>query len=224
VTTTSVKADTITVAEAVTKRLREEIQSGVLKPGQRLRQAHVADEYGVSTTPVRESFVALEREGLLISSAHRGVVVFKPTTEDLSELYEIRIPLELLATERAVPRLTDEDLAALRECLAGMKRACDTDDPDLGSAMNERFHWTIYAAADRPRLLRLIEDLRASSKAYMRIFQEEEASGTRVTHSDEDHQAIYDACAAGSPEDAVAAMNLHLRGTVDVVSRALDEK
>lgn len=214
------KTDSRTVAEAVTHRLREDIQSGELKPGQRLRQAHIASDYGVSTTPVRESFVKLEREGLLVSIAHRGVVVFKPTAPDLKELYEIRVPLEALATELAVPNLTDEDLRTLKACLAGMRRSTETADSDLGGRMNEQFHMTIYAAADRPRLLRLIEGLRASSRAYLGIFRG--AVGAGAIHTEEEHQAIYDACAAGSPHDAAAAMALHLRHTVDVVSSVLE--
>jgi DNA-binding GntR family transcriptional regulator len=218
----SVKTDSTTVAEAVTRRLREEIQSGELKPGQRLRQAHIAAEYGVSTTPVRESFVKLEREGLLVSSAHRGVVVFEPRTEELNELYEIRIPLESLATELAVPNLTDEDLATLRECLDGMKRSAETADAELGSTMHERFHTTIYAAADRPRLLRLIEGLRSSSQAYLGLFVA--SADVRVLRNEEEHQAIYDACASGSAKKARKAMERHLRNTVEVVAGGLEGK
>jgi len=210
------------VAEAVTKRLREEIQSGELQPGQRLRQAHVAAAYGVSTTPVRESFVKLEREGLLVSTAHRGVVVFEPTIEELNELYEIRIPLESLATELAVPNLTDDDLGLLRDAMAGMKESAETADAELGGRMNELFHMTIYAASKRPRLLRLIESLRASSQAYLAIFVV--SADHRVVHTEEEHQAIYDACAKGSPEEAVEAMAAHLRRTVEVVAEGLEGK
>jgi DNA-binding GntR family transcriptional regulator len=217
-----VKTDSTTVAEAVTKRLREEIQSGDLQPGQRLRQAHVAADYGVSTTPVRESFVKLEREGLLVSTAHRGVVVFEPTIQDLNELYEIRIPLEALATELAVPNLTDDDLGILREALTGMKEAGETEDAELGGRMNELFHMTIYAAAKRPRLLRLIEGFRASSQAYLAIFVV--SADNRVVHTEEEHQAIYDACAKGSPKAAVKAMEAHLHRTVEVVAGGLEDK
>jgi DNA-binding GntR family transcriptional regulator len=218
----SVKTDSTTVAEAVTKRLREEIQSGELGPGERLRQAHVAADYGVSTTPVRESFVKLEREGLLVSSAHRGVVVFEPTTEELNELYEIRIPLESLATELAVPNLTDEDFVLLQESLEGMKQSGETGDSELGANMHEQFHMTIYKAANRPRLLRLIESLRSSSQAYLGLFVA--AADTRVLNTEDEHQAIYDACAARSPKKAVAAMSQHLRNTVEVVAGGLEGK
>lgn len=222
VSRSSIKTDSTTVAEAVTKRLREEIQNGELEPGQRLRQAHIAADYGVSTTPVRESFVKLEREGLLVSSAHRGVVVFEPTTEELNELYEIRIPLESLATELAVPNLTDEDLATMNDCLDGMKRAGETGDADLGATTHELFHSTIYAAAHRPRLLHLIEGLRSSSQAYLALFVA--SADVRVQHNEEEHQAIYDACAARSPKKARAAMTQHLKNTVEVVAGGLEGK
>ena len=99
-----------TITDALVDALRDEIRTGEIEPGSRLRQADVAQRFQVSTTPVREAFAALEREGLLVSSPHRGVVVFKPTVEDLKETYEIRIPLEALATEKAAENMTDDDL------------------------------------------------------------------------------------------------------------------
>jgi DNA-binding GntR family transcriptional regulator len=213
----AIKTDSKTVAEAVTARLRDEIQRGDLKPGQRLRQAHVAAHYGVSTTPVRESFVKLEREGLLVASAHKGVMVYRPTTQDLNELYEIRIPLESLATELAVPNLTDDDLDHLKDLVEKMANA---ETFQIGSKYNQQFHRTIYSAAARPRLLNLIEDLRASSGAYYGIFST--AAADRSAQTDAEHRAIYEACAARSRKAAGKAMVAHLKATVDIVSGGLE--
>jgi DNA-binding GntR family transcriptional regulator len=66
------------------------IQARELEPGQRLRQAEVAARFGVSTTPVREAFTALAQEGFVRQDAHRGVVVFEPSLEELTETFEIR--------------------------------------------------------------------------------------------------------------------------------------
>ena len=91
-----------TASEAVSERLRAEIQRGDLPPGTRLRQGEVAARFGVSTTPVREAFALLQAQGLVRIDPHRGAIVFLPTAKDAQELYEIRIALETLAIGRAV--------------------------------------------------------------------------------------------------------------------------
>src|ERR1700759_5316261 len=101
----------LTRAGVVTERLRDMIKSHELPAGTRLRQAEFAERFGVSTTPVREAFVALAREGLVTQDPHRGVVVFEPSLQELDEIYEIRIALEPLATEIAAKQLSEDDLA-----------------------------------------------------------------------------------------------------------------
>ena len=86
---------------------------------------------------MREAFTALEREGLLVSSSHRGVVVFCPSIDDLHQIYEIRIPLEALAAEKAAELITDDDLAQIGELLAEMARS--TADMDRYPELNRRF-------------------------------------------------------------------------------------
>jgi DNA-binding GntR family transcriptional regulator len=204
----------------VADRLRTEIRTGVFQPGARLRQAQLAEYYGVSTTPVREAFAMLQREGLLQSIPHRGVVVYKPTSEDLREIYEIRIPLEALATERAVPNLTNEDLEHILGLLQNLVAAERKGEITLSNELNDQFHTRIYVAAGRPHLLALITDLRAASRSYTRLFAETVRS---VERTEADHAAIYQACAARTPERAAAAMVKHLRHTVDVVAAGLEQ-
>jgi DNA-binding GntR family transcriptional regulator len=206
------------IADELAERLRAEISSGARAPGSRVRQAEVAAQYNVSTTPVREAFVMLEREGLLVGSPHRGMVVFRPTVDDLQELYEMRIPLEAAATEKAVENMTPELLAELEEILRLMDRAAD--DRAAYGALNRRFHSTLYGAAGRPRLERLIDDLRDASAAYMRMYQTI-APSARDTQPD--HEAIVDACRARAPKRAAKAMSVHLTHTVKNISKRLAE-
>jgi DNA-binding GntR family transcriptional regulator len=205
-----------TTTALVIERLREEIRSGILPPGTRLRQMQVANRFGVSSTPVREAFTALQREGLLVSSPHRGVVVFQPTVADLRETYEIRIPLEALATRLAVEHITEDDLIALHELNEQMKTS-----EDYG-ALNREFHARIYEAARRPKLLQLISDMRDSSAAYLRVYATVAQDAPGADWLDE-HAAILDALQARDGEAASAAMIAHLQHTVDRVSPALDE-
>jgi len=205
-----------TITETVAALLRDEIRAGLLEPGSRLRQVEVAERFSVSTTPVREAFAALEKEGLLVSSSHRGVIVFHPSIDDLRELYEIRIPLEVLAIRKAVPNIDQADLDAL----AGLLKEMDgsREDPSSYTSLNSAFHARIYAAARRPKLERYITELRDASVAYLRLY----ASLCRTANDTQlEHEAIFDAIQSRAPKRAADALATHLQHTVDYVSSGL---
>lgn len=209
-----------TVTTAVADRLRDEIRSGKLSPGARLRQAHVAGEFGVSTTPVREAFAALEREGLLQSNAHRGVTVFEPSAVELREIYEIRIPLEALATELGAGNLSGPDIKQMRKALKGMIAANRKKEWAASGESNMDFHMEIYRRADRPRLLKLITDLRDASRVYVDLFPKLPG---RMKEVEREHKEILDACAAGQAKKAAKAMVAHLSYTGEAISETITD-
>src|SRR6185437_9554566 len=105
--------------------LRQEIVSGQLLGGSRLPQMEIAQRFGVSTTPVREAFGLLQRDGLVQIDTNRGVTVFVPTIQDLVEHYEIRMALEMLAAEKAAERFQPEDAPPLAAILDEMFATAD---------------------------------------------------------------------------------------------------
>jgi DNA-binding GntR family transcriptional regulator len=206
-----------TRAQVVADRLRDEISGGVLEPGARLRQQDVAARLGVSTTPVREAFISLEREGLLVRDDYKGVVVFLPTLAELTENYELRIALEPLATELAASQLEAgdlHDLGALLEAMGETRSSLDY------LPLNHQFHLRIYRAARRPKLYGIIEDLRKAASAYATLFAVQ-VPDSAETQSE--HEAIFEALAAGKGSRARRAMAAHLQHTLDVVSQRLAE-
>jgi DNA-binding GntR family transcriptional regulator len=206
-----------TRAQIVTDQLREAIQSGQLPAGTPLMQTDVAKQLGVSTTPVREAFAVLLREGLLVGDPHRGAVVFRPTVADLRENYEMRLALEPLATELAVPNLTDVDFADLDAHLDEMRKTKRSLDY---LPLNRRFHQRLYEAAHRPKLYATIEELRESAAAYANVFALNEADPSQ---SQAEHEAIVAACRKGDPQAAAEAMRRHLTHIWEVTTRGLVE-
>lgn len=206
------------VTDAVAAQLRDDIRTGLIPPGSRLLQVAVAARFNVSTTPVREAFAALQREGLLVGSAHRGVTVFVPTIKDFTETYEMRIPLEALATARGVENMTGDDIAALTSIVAQM-RDC-LDDPGRYRALNVQFHANVYRASGRPKLIKLIADLRDDSEAYLNFYG---SPRPHARYSLDDHERILNACATKRPALAAEAMTAHLERTVEFVTATLQE-
>jgi DNA-binding GntR family transcriptional regulator len=195
----------VTWSAAVAQELRRMIRSGELAPSTPLRQVEIAKRFGVSTTPVREAFATLAKEGLVRQDSHRGVVVFAPSAAELVELYEIRGLLEPLATELAAPWLTDDALAELAEIVDQMREA----EPEHHFALNRDFHSGIYAAADRPRLAAMIDGLRDASTAYLRMTVDRyDAAYTRQAH--EEHEAILRALQEREASEAADLVRSHL--------------
>jgi DNA-binding GntR family transcriptional regulator len=210
-----------TISSAVAQSLRDEIHGGQIAPGTPLRQTEIAERYGVSTTPVREAFAMLQREGVLVRSDHKGVVVFNPTIDDLREVYIIRITLEATATEHAVPNLDSEDFKALHQTVDQMLKASKKGDRATRADANRRFHQRIYAAAQLPRLYALIEDLRVSSLAYVRLFG---VFHPDYTEAIQEHVRVIEACERKDAAGAAKLMRAHLESTERVVAAGLAEQ
>jgi DNA-binding GntR family transcriptional regulator len=200
-----------TVAETVKARLRDDILQGRLEPGAPLRQNDVAQRFGVSTTPVREAFALLQAEGLVEIDRYRGAVVFRPTTDDVRDAYEIREALETLATAKAAARITDEEADRLDALLAEMRA---TSDVERWMELNDEFHLGIYAAANSPRLLPVIASQRDGCGPYIRLNVEDPA---RRRVKDEQHREILDACRARDADRALDALRTHLRQSMDEI-------
>jgi DNA-binding GntR family transcriptional regulator len=205
-----------TRAAAIAAALRELILSGELKPGQRLPQNQLAAKFEVSTTPVREALTALAREGLVRRISHRGVVVFKPSLDELAEIYEIRGALEPFAAGLAAGRLSEASLLRLREILV----ATGTADPAEHSKLNIDFHALIYAAVARPRLLELIENLRQVASAYLSLtVRHYDAGYAKQVYGE--HEAILVALEQRDEAGAVQAVSRHLRNNEAQVAKLI---
>jgi DNA-binding GntR family transcriptional regulator len=218
----STQLEARTRGEAVADYLRREILDGRLVGGTRLRQSKIAENLGVSTTPVREAFAVLVIEGLLTGDAHKGVTVMTPHSSDLIENYEMRIALESLATELAAANASNEDIADLQKLLQVMidlppKRG--GIDEEAYVAANLAFHRRIYAIAHRPRLAELIDSLREQAGIYLRIFTHTVPSRTPTQ---DQHQDIFDAIRRHAPKRASKAMRDHLQRNLDFLLEHLE--
>ena len=99
--------------EDVYERVRNAILDGQLAPGAVMSQVALAEELGISRTPLREALRMLQSEGLVEGEPNRRVRVAPMTASDLEELYVMRVTLEAEALRLSVPRMTSEDLARL---------------------------------------------------------------------------------------------------------------
>jgi DNA-binding GntR family transcriptional regulator len=194
----------------------------VIQPGTRLRQVQIAKEFGVSTTPVREAFALLRSEGFLEIDPHRGAMVFYATTADITEAYEIRTALEVLAARKAVPNLGDDTVDEMQKLVDRMRKCAD-DVEYL--ELNHRLHDTLYRVANRPRLCSMIDGLHVSVAGYLQLYMSHLSGQTRSTHFDRinsEHQEIVDACRARDARALARSLRRHRDRTVEAIVAMLE--
>lgn len=153
-----------TAQEAVLLELRRQLLDGSHPPGSALRPDAIGADLGVSAVPVREALRILEGEGHVDYRPHRGYVVTDLDIDDLKEIYRIRELLETEAVCRAIPKLEAPHHRTLAELVEEME-AVEHDVIQL-RAVNRRFHFTVFEAADMPQLARVLRILWDSSDRY----------------------------------------------------------
>lgn len=189
-----------TVEEAVTAAIREAILTGVVLPGDRLRQARLADELMVSRVPVVAALRTLEAEGLVVYVPHRGASVRIIEAGELEETYQLRILLEVFALRKAIKRITDEEV----EELAALAREIDdAGDGERRRILTERLYQFIYTAAGCSVTSVIVGRLRANVGRYW--------LGLRVVpHEHSSHNVIVDAIRARDSAQAEQWISDHL--------------
>lgn len=154
----------LSAEEAVTEALRQAIRDGVLVPGQRLAQAELAEQLGVSRIPLRDALRRLEAEALVRIDGRRGARVAELSPADIEEIYEMRIELEGRCVRLAVANLSTEDAGRLVALGGDMENKAT--NPSEGLAARRAFYSALYDYADRPRMRRTILQLRDNVARY----------------------------------------------------------
>lgn len=179
--------------ELVFEALRQAILDGVLEPGERLMEVQLAEELGVSRTPVREAIRKLELAGFVVMIPRRGAYVADISLKEVSEVFEIRSALEALAAELAAERASEEELENLERLLVEIGKAIDSKDVDLLIELDTRFHDALFKASRNERLSQILSSLR---EQIQRFRTRTLSNPARMRVALEEHRRIVEALAA----------------------------
>jgi DNA-binding GntR family transcriptional regulator len=212
-----------TLASAVLDRLRADILRGRLAPGDKLRLEHLAAEYGVGRTPLREACCRLASEGLVAIEDQRGFRVAPVSHKDLLDLTRTRQQIEGLALRSSVARgdleWEGEVSAALRRLLrCPPPKTTKTRAVDPWGVEHDRLHATLLSACDSPWLLRFRAVLFDQSERYRRLAQ---AYGQAERDVDGEHEALVRAALSRDVERACALLTEHIARTTEIVLAGL---
>lgn len=191
--------------------LLEEILEGDRRPGEVLVETALGQRFGVSRTPIREALRMLEQDGVL-ERVNRGMRVRQTSSEEVLEIYGVRIILEAAAARDAATRRSDYDLANLDRILRSMGEA-RTATPQEMAAINRSFHRAIWQAARNRTLADLLERLavhlrRYPATTYLRPGRWEEAL--------EEHRMLLEAIRLGDPDGSAEVAEKHMWAARDV--------
>lgn len=191
--------------DEVAAYVRELIFSGEVRPGEFLRLEPIAEAVGVSNTPVREGLLTLRSEGLVRLVPRRGFAVAQFSPEDVHDLFWAQAQLAGELAARAAKRITEEQIAALRETLEQYEKALEDDDEDRIGRHGHAFHRQINLAAASPRLALILGGIvqHLPNRFYAAI--ERSSAATRHDHAD-----LFQAVSSGNSREARKLMEAHI--------------
>lgn len=203
--------------EEVAELVRQRIFSRELEPGAWIDELKLADEYGISRTPLREALKVLAAEGLVTMKVRRGAYVTEVSDKDLSDVYHLLSLLESdaagVVAERATPAQLDE-LKALHAELEAAARPGQVDREHF-FAINERFHMRLLAIADNRWRDQMVADLRKVMKLNR---HNSLLKSGRIGESLKEHRAIMQALIERDTSAAMARMQAHFKSGLEAAA------
>ncbi len=194
-----------TLPEQIAARLRQDVLSSKLKPGDALREIELSERFGVSRGPVREAFRQLSQQGLLVLEPNKGVrVAQNPSVEVRPLVTELRRKIEIFVLNSIFERITADDLADWEAILADIKAACESSDVDALTEHDLRFHQAIIRSHDDKDLFALWQPI--AMRMMMRYNRLDD-----IMESYREHKRILDAIRAEDKPGAVQALEANIQ-------------
>ncbi|MBQ2678504.1 MAG: GntR family transcriptional regulator [Firmicutes bacterium] len=201
----------------VYEELKHRILIGEIPPGARMMEVELAEDLGVSRTPVREAIRNLEKEGLVTIEPRRGAYASKLAMKDVIDILEVRQDLEALSASLAAARMTDEYKEKLYQINDQYRTAVETGTTADMIRCDTEFHRAIVEACDNPVLLRMITQLQEMVLRFRYLYYEDLERAKKQPAA---HQFIIDALVSGDEERARKAARDHID---DLKTLVLDE-
>ncbi len=190
------------LTEGIARSIREAITLGRWKPEEKIIETELADQMGVSRSPIREALRILANEGLVTLVPRKGAKVSKISLKDLKEIYAIRANLESMAARIAAVNLRTDEIKRMENLHEKMLRKTRVNDVEGIFRLNEKFHLCILQAGDNERLIEVNKSLKTRSQRFRMAIL---SLPGRLTEALDEHYRILEAL---KNRDAVLAEEL----------------
>lgn len=208
----------------VYNKMREDILSGKIVPGDRLLVSSIAKNYRISEIPVREAFQRLSQEGLLTTRPHTGFIVSSVSEKDIENIFSVRVELESLATKQAAMKINSEEIEKLDKMIDEVERNFVEDDYIGYWKSNRVWHFTLYGFSGNDVVVRILNQLFDYSSRYPTYYTKQ----SEVEHSLSFHREIITALKNHDAEMAESLIKIHTIESkyhyIDRLKEVIDEK
>ncbi|WP_295523481.1 GntR family transcriptional regulator [uncultured Pseudacidovorax sp.] len=203
--------------EEVAELLRQRIFRRELEPGSWIDELRIAEELGISRTPLREALKVLAAEGLVTMKLRRGAYVTEVSDRDLADVYHLLALLESDAAGVVATRATDAQIAELRALHEELEAAARPGHVDREHffGVNERFHMRLLAIADNRWRDQMVADLRKVMKLNR---HNSLLKAGRIEESLAEHRALVAAIESRDPQAAETRMREHFANGLEAAS------
>lgn len=193
--------------EIVYEELKLLILTGKISPGMRLMEEELAEDMGVSRTPIREAIRKLEKEGLITIEPRRGAYVSQISTKDMVEILEVRQNMEGLAAALAAERMSPEGKQQLKEITEAYEAAFEAGDMAEMIRCDTKFHHIIVEATQNKILVQMVEQLQELVLRFRYIYYDNFKRAEKMLA---EHRSIYEAIISGDAEAAKNSADVHI--------------
>lgn len=194
-------------SDKLISEIRKDISSGVLKPGDQLEEAALAQRFGVSRTPIREAIRAMVDCGLLETRSRKGAIVRILSAKELLDLFEVAAELEGMACRLAAASLTETGVASIQSALNQCKKSAEQNNSEEYAKANLEFHKTIHDASGNQKLVEQLQEMQVVINSYRAMPYKIRG---RLQKSTEEHAAICAAILSGDGAKACDMMRDHV--------------
>ena len=194
-------------ADKLISDIRNEVSSGILKPGDQLEVTALAERFGVSRTPIREAIRTLVESGVLETRPRKGSFVRVLSAKQLLDLFQVAAELEGMACRLAALSLTKENVEAIESGLAKCTQAAEFQNNVEYAMANLDFHTAIHNASGNDWLIEQLRQLQINLNSYRTMPYEIRG---RLKKSTDEHKIICDAILSGDGEHACNLMRDHM--------------
>ena len=208
-----------TLAERSAELIRERILAGDFASGDRLVEAKLAEQLGISRGPLREALKQLAAEGLVREEPRRGTFVATPTAEDVKDIYDLRAAIEGRAARLVIASGDPAAIGALRRAADGIRAAAEAGDLQLLSRTDYEFHETLCRVSGNRRLHEVFVRNASALRVLLRL--EEERFYESFVEVSGEHRELLAAVEAGDTTKAEALFTEHLESARDRLMRHL---
>ncbi|MGI6211474.1 MAG: GntR family transcriptional regulator [Anaerovoracaceae bacterium] len=206
--------------EIVYEQLKVQIMTGKIEPGTRLMEVGLAEEMGVSRTPIREAIRKLEKEGLVMIEPRRGAYVTDISVDDMIDTLIVREDLEGLAAAVAATKITSHEAQELVNITKGYSEAIENGDMEKMISFDETFHEEIIRLTGNKTLIMISETVQEQALRFRYLYYDDFNRYQNMPH---EHTNIINALMSGDEDEARRVAQKHVADLKTFVEQQRDE-